>query len=148
MNSKRRVEIDHCYKSKEKVENMHLAALLYKESKQDRKHALISIGHKPIYPSKCQLPSQRSIMKISVKFAEFYPCFGFYFQIFFCQSKDKMLLRFVLYSTMMVANIDLDKYANGQCQQVHVFHFASLLVIAMLASTCSLLCFLTFYTSS
>ena len=68
---------------------------------------------------------------ISVKSTTFYPYFGFHFHLYSCQSRDKMLqilLRFVLYSAMMVA-IALARQI-GQCWQVHVFHLVSLLFIA------------------
>ena len=61
-----------------------------------------------------------------------YPYFGFYFHLFSYQSRDKMLqiiLRFVLYPTMMVAN-------HGQINW------------PMLASAYFLLCFFTFYSNA
>ena len=64
------------------------------------------------------------------------------------QSRDKMLqilLRIVLYPTMMVA-IALARQ-NGQCWQVHAFYLVSLLFIAMLASVSFPSCFVTFYSS-
>ena len=43
---------------------------------------------------KGQVPSWLGTTQISVKSTAFYPYFGFYFHLFSCQSRDKMLLDF------------------------------------------------------
>ena len=128
------------------MEKTHLPALLYKVRKQDGKHALASIGQST--QLMLQLPSQLGTIQISVKSTAFYPYFGFYSPFISCQSRDKMLqilLRFVLYPTMMVA-IALARQI-GQCWQVHAFYLVSLLFIAMLASVSFPSCFVTFCSS-
>ena len=53
------------------------------------------------------VPSWLGTTQISVKSTAFYPYFGFYFHLFSCQSRDKMLYilqKFVLYPAMMVPN--------------------------------------------
>ena len=101
-------------------------------------HALASIGQQPIYLAKSQLSSQLSTTQISIKSTAFYPYVGRKINGNRSQSRDKMLQilpSFVLCPAMLVANHQLDRLANGQCWQVHVFHIVSLPFIAVIDPT-------------
>ena len=127
MDLKKGVGIDYCYKSKETGEKDTLGSIAVKSKETRRK--VSTCQHGPIYLANAQLPSQLGTIQISVKSIAFYPYFGFYSPFISCQSRDKMLqilLRFVLYPTMMVA-IALARQI-GQCWQVHAFHLVSLLL--------------------
>ena len=104
---KREVGIDPCYKKKKtrwKTCTCYSIALKVKKIIRWKMH-LTTLANLSSFNG--WLPSWLGTTQISVKSTTFYPYFGFYFHLFSCQSRDKMLQilqKFVLYPATMVAN--------------------------------------------